>query len=1120
MFGKGILVLIGLCLLFAAAFAQYTYLPAASGIATGTYEVESGNYTNTTANDTSYWGLGDTTDSSTITAYTELTYNVTHLGNLAGIRLNLTYCHDGSNSAPPACDGTAAEGTANGDQNVEIYNQQTSTWDDIGNLRTDDNGSEVSGYWDAAGNLSDYVSSSKQVSIRYEVNYTNGYDQDSWLVLDYAPFGINDTPDITVESPINGSGYKQTWVWANVTAQDISGIDWCGYSLDGGANTTMSNDTDYHFYTNVSGIPEGYHNITYYCNDTDGNMEASNTTYFRVDLTPPSFYSPSSDVSGYIGLGFYTCLKINVTDNLDVDKVWGEIKLPEKLPKNYTFVDYDPLCGGGYNDGEWELRVNAGALEGILNWTKAYANDTTGNMNSTNVNITLQVMPNKLIKTDYLTYGNYTLSGVPYEKGLICLDVNFTNPSGELTMHPDFKTYLLFKGYLYSEPSEGTTTYTSVGDNMDIQYKEHIAAHSKFTRSWCFINHPWVSFTDTVDLFNASMNNAEGIWAYLQQVATPSDINQANQTIQGMRYLNNSAQSEYNTFYSSNDPTDLMEAMRRMTEESWESNFLAEYNELRNLEQKYSPYVSLTPISGTEYVSGEEINLWVLAMDSTGKPITGASCTATVRNSTDYAIVDSAPMTAGSDAGVYYYKNGSITNEGFYTAYFNCTKSGQSSVVSHSFHIAPWATTINEINATVVSNFTDVRNRLTEINTTTWSTLNNITLVVVPKLNQIQGNLTQIDGKIDNVEAYLNCTNMQNNSVCYRLDLIQNYTDNVEGDIAYVNSTINSYQTINTGRFASIDGNLSLIYNDTQALLAAPNSTLGNLSDILDTLHDVQKEVEIIRSYLSPFRVEVTATDEWNVAETYQADISIFDVSSPVDASSIRARIYAPDDSLVLDTTPTRVDTGVYRVKYVIPTTYNGPFLLVVNADWQNFSVTTRKYFKVRDLFGQYNASVNVKEPVCIEDGEVKADIYIKGMGAFVGRDVTIRYWISSDGKVTGKASKNVYIGADGEYISEVDVGFPPNMDTTKPYAFKLSISYDNETMYFADLFWIQECKMAAAVAPITKETAPTTGLSVLGVTVTPQQVIFVSAVSATSLFAWLLAKFMKKEKKVIEMFD
>jgi|GEM_PF-3248971 len=87
-------------------------------------------------------------------------------------------------------------------------------------------------------------------------------------------------PNITVESPLNQT-YLQD-VWFNVTAVDNYKVGSCKFSLDGQSNTTMSNDSYTHFYYHNSSMTIGQHNVVFYCNDSEGNLNQTDTIYFTV----------------------------------------------------------------------------------------------------------------------------------------------------------------------------------------------------------------------------------------------------------------------------------------------------------------------------------------------------------------------------------------------------------------------------------------------------------------------------------------------------------------------------------------------------------------------------------------------------------------------------------------------------------------------------------------------------------------------------------------------------------------------------------------------------------------------------------------------------------------------
>ncbi|MBU1974220.1 MAG: LamG domain-containing protein, partial [Nanoarchaeota archaeon] len=87
-------------------------------------------------------------------------------------------------------------------------------------------------------------------------------------------------PSITVLSPTEGSWYYPT-VNLTYTVSDNVAVDSCWYSLDGGANTTLSGCAN----TSVS-LGRGPHNITFYVNDTTNNQDASSLISFDVNSLP------------------------------------------------------------------------------------------------------------------------------------------------------------------------------------------------------------------------------------------------------------------------------------------------------------------------------------------------------------------------------------------------------------------------------------------------------------------------------------------------------------------------------------------------------------------------------------------------------------------------------------------------------------------------------------------------------------------------------------------------------------------------------------------------------------------------------------------------------------------
>lgn len=96
----------------------------------------------------------------------------------------------------------------------------------------------------------------------------------------------NPPPTIIVVSPKN-NGYSTIPV--NLTIRTNKNLDWVGYSLDGNANITLTE--------NMIQALEGPHDLVVFANDTSGQMAASNSVHFTADGTLPTAqltYSPQT----------------------------------------------------------------------------------------------------------------------------------------------------------------------------------------------------------------------------------------------------------------------------------------------------------------------------------------------------------------------------------------------------------------------------------------------------------------------------------------------------------------------------------------------------------------------------------------------------------------------------------------------------------------------------------------------------------------------------------------------------------------------------------------------------------------------------------------------------------
>ncbi|VVB78203.1 Uncharacterised protein [uncultured archaeon] len=162
-------------------------------------------------------------------------------------------------------------------------------------------------------------------------------------------------PSISILSPLNFT-YRINSI--NFSFNTNKNASWCGYSLDFYPNITISSTNNTYFNFTNSGLSDGSHTIIFSCNDSFGNL---NSTYriFGIDTIPPhiSFNSP-------INKSYSTRnLSINLLTNSDGKNLWFN----RGLGNETYLITIIKL----FNEG--------------TNIIYAYANDSVGNLNSTNV---------------------------------------------------------------------------------------------------------------------------------------------------------------------------------------------------------------------------------------------------------------------------------------------------------------------------------------------------------------------------------------------------------------------------------------------------------------------------------------------------------------------------------------------------------------------------------------------------------------------------------------------------------------------------------------------------------------------------------------------------------------
>ena len=119
----------------------------------------------------------------------------------------------------------------------------------------------------------------------------------------------------------------------------------------------------------------GTYNVTFSANDTSGNINDTETTFFRItDTTPPKVCNVTPVAGTNFSKDSIVYITANVTDNIKVDKVFANITNPDLTIVLLQLYDTD-------NNSVYKNTIVANQ-SGIY-YVIIIANDTSGNINNT-----------------------------------------------------------------------------------------------------------------------------------------------------------------------------------------------------------------------------------------------------------------------------------------------------------------------------------------------------------------------------------------------------------------------------------------------------------------------------------------------------------------------------------------------------------------------------------------------------------------------------------------------------------------------------------------------------------------------------------------------------------------
>jgi len=176
----------------------------------------------------------------------------------------------------------------------------------------------------------------------------------------------SDGPLISIVSPENTS-YTNDDITASVILSESGNSSW--YSLDGAANVTMNRISGISWTVVVSGLSLGSHNITFYANDSYGNVGNSATEYFVI-VSPPDTTNPAITIHAPLNNSYQgTSFLLNISG--DEDLSWAGYSLNGGSILNLT----------NFSLTNWYIILSSLNQETTYNLT-VYANDTSSNQNN------------------------------------------------------------------------------------------------------------------------------------------------------------------------------------------------------------------------------------------------------------------------------------------------------------------------------------------------------------------------------------------------------------------------------------------------------------------------------------------------------------------------------------------------------------------------------------------------------------------------------------------------------------------------------------------------------------------------------------------------------------------
>jgi len=199
--------------------------------------------------------------------------------------------------------------------------------------------------------------------ISFYANDTNGNINDTIILTLYKD---TLTPQITINLPVNMT-LANSAPLINVTAYDTS-LDKIWYNATGVPITIfLTNNSQVLLDSNIwNALGQGFFNLTFFANDSAGNINNTIITYHYKDTLAPTITITSPISNTYWNIA--PQINIDAIDETSFEFLWYEINSQQEFLAPGVPEPLNPTIWAGLPDGLFIMRI--------------YANDSAGNLNS------------------------------------------------------------------------------------------------------------------------------------------------------------------------------------------------------------------------------------------------------------------------------------------------------------------------------------------------------------------------------------------------------------------------------------------------------------------------------------------------------------------------------------------------------------------------------------------------------------------------------------------------------------------------------------------------------------------------------------------------------------------